>query len=59
MRNEKEKETKRRLQIQEHEENRKRLEDRIDEFIKETFPASDPPNWSSLRHLAEEVRKGI
>lgn len=37
--------------------NRNIVEEKIDEFIEETFPASDPPNWSSIQRLAKEVEK--
>lgn len=33
---------------------RRAIEEKIDEFIEDTFPASDPPNWSSIQRLIRE-----
>lgn len=36
---------------------RRKVDEMMDEFVEETFPASDPPAWSSLVDwLAKQVK---
>jgi|GEM_PF-6621252 len=41
--------------IEKQKELKRRLEEKIDQFNKATFPASDPPNWNSLQHMDDEI----
>lgn len=41
--------------IEKQKELKRRLEEKMDQFNKASFPASDPPNWESLQHLDDEI----
>src|ERR1700733_12545863 len=33
------------------------IDEKIDSFNEDSFPASDAPNWASLRHFAKTLKK--
>lgn len=41
--------------IEKQKELKRRLEEKMDQFVKESFPASDPPQWDSLKHMDDEI----